>query len=193
MLRRFYDWTMRMASHRHAFAWLALISAIESSIFPISPDLLIIPMALARPRQAWLIAIAATVGSLVGGLVGYGIGHFLFHALGQPLIHFYGAEATYERFSARYNSWGIWIVAVGGFTPMLYKVVTIASGATGLNIFAFALTLTLSRGLHFSLVAGLVARFGLPMKRFIEENLTKMTLILLALLLGAFLIFHYVF
>lgn len=192
MLRRFIGWTLRLAGHRHALAWLAVISFVESSILPVSPDLLIIPMAYAQPRKAWAIAAAATLGSLAGGLVGYAIGHFLFQAVGEPLIHFYGAEASYERFRALYHEWGIWIVALGGFTPMLYKVVTIASGAVGLNIAAFAVTLALSRALHFALVAGPVAYFGAPAKRFLEQNLMLVAMILLALLLGGLLAFRYV-
>jgi membrane protein YqaA with SNARE-associated domain len=192
MLRRFYDWSMRMASHRYALAWLVVISAIESSIFPISPDLLIVPMAIARPQRAGWIALAATTGSLIGGLAGYAIGHFLFDAVGLPLIHFYGAEATFGRFRALYDNWGVWVVAFGGFTPMFYKVVTIASGAMSINVFVFALTLAISRGLHFSLVAGLTAHFGLPIRRLIDDHLVAMTVILLALLLCGFLIFRYV-
>jgi membrane protein YqaA with SNARE-associated domain len=192
MLRRLYRWTLGLSKHPHALAWLGFISLLESSVFPLAPDILIIPMVLARPRRHWAIAGVATLGSVLGGFIGYGIGHFLFKAIGQPVIDFYGAQGLFDEFRRLYNAWGIWIVAAGGFTPLPYKVVTIASGVTGLDPMAFALASLVSRGSRFFLEAGLIARFGEPMKRFAERNLPVLASVFFLLLLGGFLLFRYV-
>jgi membrane protein YqaA with SNARE-associated domain len=192
MLRRLYRLTLSLSAHPHALAWLALVSLLESSVFPLAPDILIVPMVLARPRRHWAIAGVATFGSVFGGFIGYGIGHFLFEALGRPVIEFYGAQGLFDEFRRLYNDWGIWIVAAGGFTPLPYKVVTIASGVTGLDPMQFALASIASRASRFFLEAGLIARFGQPMKRFVERNLPALASGIFALLLGGFLFLHYV-
>jgi membrane protein YqaA with SNARE-associated domain len=192
MLRRLYRWTLGLSDHPHALGWLGFISLLESSVFPLAPDILIVPMVLARPRRQWTIAGVATLGSVLGGFIGYGIGYFLFEALGQPLISFYGAQGLFEDFRRLYNAWGIWIVAAGGFTPLPYKVVTIASGVTGLDPFQFALASIVSRGSRFFLEAGLIARFGAPVKGFVERNLPALASVFFLLLLGGFLLLRYV-
>jgi membrane protein YqaA with SNARE-associated domain len=191
MLRRLYDRVIGLATHRHALAWLGLLAFLESSVLPLAPDILIVPMVLARPRRAWQIGAIATAGSVAGGFAGYAIGHFLFKAIGRPLIEFYGAQALFEQFRGLYSRWGILIVATGGFTPLPYKIVTIASGVAGLDPVAFGLAAIVSRASRFFLVALLVARFGQPMKRFIEGNLPGLAAALLLLLLGGFVAFRY--
>ena len=128
MLYRMYDWTMGLAAHRHALWALAAVAFIESSIFPIPPDVLIIPMVLAARERAWRIAAVATVASVLGGLAGYGIGALLFETIGRPVLEFYGYMDKFAAFQARFAEWGAWIVAGVGFTPFPYKVITIASG-----------------------------------------------------------------
>ncbi|RMD89405.1 MAG: DedA family protein, partial [Alphaproteobacteria bacterium] len=134
MLRSLYDWTISLAGHRHALAALALVSFIESSVFPIPPDVLMIPMILATPRRAFLIASVATAASVAGGLLGYVIGWGLYESVGRPVLEFYGREAQFEAFALRYNEWGAWAVLIAGVTPFPYKVITILSGTTGLNL-----------------------------------------------------------
>ncbi len=187
MLQRLYDWTLALAGHRHALSALAAIAFIESSIFPIPPDILIIPMVLAAPTRAWRIALVATVSSVVGGVFGYLIGAFLFDAVAQPILAFYGYEAQFASFQARYNEWGAWIVAGAGFTPFPYKVITIASGATGLDPTVFIIASILSRGARFFLIAALLWRFGAPIRGFLERYLAPLTVLFFVLLFGGFL------
>lgn len=188
MLQRLYDWTLRLAGHRHALLALAAVAFIESSIFPIPPDVLIIAMILATPQQAWLVAGVASVASVVGGLAGYGIGYFLFEEIGRPLLDFYGYQQQFEAFRDYYHEWGVWIVAGAGFTPFPYKVVTIASGVASMNLVTFTIASVLSRGARFFLVAALLWYFGPPIRAFIERNLAMLTSGFFALLLGGFIV-----
>jgi membrane protein YqaA with SNARE-associated domain len=188
VLQRIYDWTLRLAGHRHALLALAAIAFIESSIFPIPPDVLIVPMILATRQQAWLIAGVATVASVVGGLAGYGIGYFLFEEIGRPLLDFYGYQDKFEVFRDYYHAWGAWIVAGAGLTPFPYKVITIASGVASLDLATFTIASVLSRGARFFLLAALLWYFGPPIRAFIEKNLGMVTTVFFALLLGGFVV-----
>ena len=123
-----------MAEHRHALWVLAFVAFIESSVFPIPPDILMIPMIIAAPRRAFVIAGVATVSSVLGGMFGYWIGAVLFDSIGQPILALYGQEAHFDTFAQNYNAWGAWAVLIAGVTPFPYKVITILSGSTGLNI-----------------------------------------------------------
>ena len=192
MLRRLYDWTMGLAGHRHALWALAAIAFIESSVFPIPPDVLIIPMVLAARERAWRIALVCTLASVLGGLAGYGIGAFLFDSLGRALLEFYGYMERFSDFQARYNEWGAWIVAGAGFTPFPYKVITIASGATGLDLGVFMTASVLARGARFFILAALLWKFGPPIRAFIERYLGWLTLLFFLLLFGGFLVVRYV-
>ncbi len=191
MLRRLYDWTMGLAGHRHAVGALACVSFIESSVFPIPPDVLLIPMVLAARRRAWLIAAVCTLASVAGGAAGYGIGFFLFEGIGRPLLEFYGYMADFAAFQAQFNEWGAWIVAGAGLTPFPYKVITIASGVTALDPLVFMVASLLSRGLRFFLLAGLLWYFGPAIRGLIENHLGKLTMMFFALLLGGFLLAGY--
>ena len=188
MLRKLYDWVMAMARKRHAIWWLAGVSFAESAFFPIPPDILLVPMVLANRRRAWRIAAVCTLASVMGGLLGYAIGLWLFEALGRPLLEFYGSENKFSQFQAYYNEWGAWIVGAGGFTPLPYKVITIASGVTKLDIGIFILASVVSRGLRFYIEAALLWRFGEPVREFIERHLGKLALLLFVVLVGAFLL-----
>ena len=193
ILRRLYDWSMRSAAHRHALPALFLIAFVEASFFPIPPDVLIIPMILAAREKAWLIALVATIGSVVGGFLGYGIGWGLFEVIGRPLLDFYGYSGQFEEFAAMYNEWGGGIVAAGGFTPFPYKVITIASGTTGLDPLTFGLASLVSRAGRFFLVAALLYWFGPAIRNFIEAWLPQLAALFFALLFGGFLALRYVF
>jgi len=188
MLKRAYDRTMALAEHRHALSLLGLVAFIESSIFLIPPDVLLIPMVLAARQRAWLIAGVCTVGSVAGGIAGYGIGYFLFESLGRRLFELYGYMADFSLFQAYYNEWGAWIVVGAGLTPFPYKFITIASGVAALNPTVFLVASVLSRGARFFLVAALLWYFGPPIRTFIERNLGLVTAAFFALLLGGFVV-----
>ncbi|MFO7758440.1 MAG: YqaA family protein [Roseovarius sp.] len=186
MIRSLYDWTLRMAEHRHALWVLAGVSFIESSVFPIPPDVLMIPMILARPSRAWLIALVALISSVLGGLLGYAIGAFAYQEIGVPILTALGKDAAMEAFSTRFNDFGFWAVLTAGVTPFPYKVITIMSGWTAMPIGTFVATSILARGLRFFIVAVLLWKFGAPIRDFIERRLGLMTILFVVLLFGGF-------
>lgn len=192
MLRRLYDWTMGLAAHRRATWALAAVSFIESSVFPIPPDVLLIPMVLADRARAFRIAFVCTVASVVGGLLGYLIGVFLYEEVGKPVLDFYGYQAEFKEFQATYNAWGAWAVFIAGVTPFPYKVITILSGVTGLDVVVFTVASIASRGLRFYVVAWLLWRFGPPIKDFIERRLQLLFWSFCALLVGGFVLVKFV-
>ena len=171
MLRKLYDYTLSLAGSRHATPALAGVSFAESSVFPIPPDLILVPMVLSkRSRWVWY-ATVCTVASVVGGLAGYLIGYFLFEQVAEPILAFYGYGEKLDEFAARFNDYGAWIVFLAGVTPFPYKVITIASGATQLSLPVFIVASILARGLRFFIVAGLLYFLGPPIRAFIEERL----------------------
>lgn len=188
MLRKTYDWTMTRAQGPRARWVLAAVSFVESSFFPIPPDVLLIPMVLADRTRAWRIAALCTIASVLGGFFGYAIGALLFDAVAQPLLAFYGYLEKFTTFQALYNEWGAWIVFGAGVTPFPYKVITIASGVTHLDLVVFAVASVLARGLRFFVVAALLWKFGEPIRGVIEKHLGKLTVAFFVLLLGGFLL-----
>ncbi|MBU2359790.1 YqaA family protein [Loktanella sp. M215] len=186
MLRRLYDWTMSLSRSPHALWALAIVSFVESSVFPIPPDVLMIPMIIARPRRAFLIAAVATVASVLGALLGYYIGAALFETVGQPVLDFYGKGAEFDAFAVKYNDWGAWAVLIAGVTPFPFKVITIASGVTGLSLPIFILASIVARALRFFIVAALLWRFGAPIQEFIERRLGLVFTVFVVLLVGGF-------
>lgn len=182
---------MALAAHRHALLALALISFAESSVFPIPPDVLLIPMILAARERAWTIALVCTVASVAGGVAGYGIGALLFDTVGRPIVEFYGYLDRFHEFQARYEEWGAWIVAGAGFTPFPYKVITITSGVMHLDFAVFMIASVLSRGARFFLVAALLWYFGPPIRSFIERYLPQLTILFFLLLFGGFAALRY--
>ncbi|ATX65991.1 YqaA family protein [Roseinatronobacter bogoriensis] len=191
MLRSLYDWTLSLARHPNALWALAVIAFVESSVFPIPPDVLMIAMIVARPSQAFVIAGVATVASVAGGLAGYWIGYGAFETLGRPVLEFYGKDAYFAEFQARYNEWGAWAVLIAGVTPFPYKVITILSGATALSLPVFMLASVVARGLRFFIVAALLRRYGAPIRDFIENRLGLVFSVFMALLLGGFVLTRY--
>lgn len=192
MLHSLYDWTMDLSGRRHALTALAVVSFIESSVFPIPPDVLLIPMVLAARERAWLIAAVCTITSVLGGLAGYGIGLFLFEQIGRPLLEFYGYTDRFGDFQAYYNDWGAWAVFIAGTTPFPYKVITILSGVTALSVPVFLVASVLARGIRFFLVAGLLWYFGEPIRAFIERRLGLLFTLFCILLIGGFVALRYV-
>ena len=191
MLRRIYDQTMALADHRHAMWWLALIAFVEASVFPIPPDVLMIPMILARPHRAFAIAGVALLASVTGGLLGYAIGALAYESIGQPLLAAMGQQEAMDAFATKFNDFGFWAVLGAGVTPFPYKVITIMSGWTGMPLATFMATSVLARALRFFIVAGLLWRFGAPIRDFIEQRLGLMFILFFALLIGGFALVKY--
>jgi len=188
VLRRLYDWTLSLADHPHALWVLALVSFVESSVFPIPPDILIIPMVLAARDKAWRIAGVCTVASVLGGMAGYGIGYFLFEQVGRPMLELYGYDAKFGAFKDYYNNGGAWAVFIAGVTPFPYKVITILSGVTALSVPIFIVSSILARGVRFFVVAGLLWRFGAPIRVFIEKYLNALAVLFCILLVAGFVL-----
>ena len=193
MLRALYDWTMNLAASRHADKALAVISFVESSVFPIPPDTLLIPMVLSERSKAWWYAFVCTVASILGALLGYAIGALLFEAVAQPILNFYGYGERFQQFAEKYNEWGAWAVLVAGVTPFPLKVITIASGATKLSLAVFVVASIVARGARFFIVAGLIYYFGPPVREFIERRLGLVFTVSLAVLIGGFVLVKYLF
>lgn len=186
LTRNIYDFTLNLASRPNALIWLFAISFIESSFFPIPPDIMLIPMVLATPKRACKIAGIATLASVLGGYFGYFIGVYGFELIARPLLEFYGYMANFLKFENYYHEYGAWIVFGAGITPFPYKIITIASGAVHLNLFIFTIASILARGIRFYLIAWLLMRWGEPMKGFIEKNLNILSILFLLLLIGGF-------
>ena len=186
MLRGLYNWTMGLAGHRHALWALAIVSFAESSIFPIPPDILMIPMILARPNRAFLIASVCLIASVLGGIAGYAIGALFYDQIGAPILAALGKADAMAEFNARFNDLGFWPVLIAGLTPFPYKVITIMSGWTGLPLGTFIVTSIIARGIRFFVVAALLRQFGAPLRDFIERRLGLMFTLFIVILLGGF-------
>jgi membrane protein YqaA with SNARE-associated domain len=191
VIYRLYSRTLAVAAHRHAMAAMALISFAESSFLPLPPDILLVPMTLAQPRRAWLIAAVCTIASVTGGYVGYAIGYFLFDSIGLPVLEFYHMMDKYEAFKAAFAEWGAWIIVIKGLTPIPFKLVTIASGAAQFDLVTFTIASLVSRSLRFFLLAALLWRFGEPIRDFIERRLMLVTSMIAAALVGGFVVLRY--
>jgi membrane protein YqaA with SNARE-associated domain len=191
MLRSIYNWTMDLANHPQAIWWLAIVAFVESSVFPIPPDVLMIPMILARPSRAWLIALVALVASVLGGLLGYAIGAFFYDSLGQPILEAMGKGDAMESFNTKFNDFGFWAVLGAGVTPFPFKVITIMSGWTSMPLGTFVATAILARGMRFFLVAALLWKFGTPIRDFIENRLGLVFTVFIVLLFGGFFALRY--
>ena len=186
LTRRIYDHTLNLASRKNTLTWLFVISFIESSFFPIPPDIMIIPMVLATPKEAYKIAGVATVASVLGGYFGYFIGVYGFELIARPLLEFYGYMKQFGEFENDYHEYCAWIVFGAGITPFPYKIITIASGVVRLDLVVFTIASVIARGMRFYFIAWLLKRFGDPMKVFIEKNLNLLSILFLLLLIGGF-------
>ena len=186
LVKATYDYMLNLASRRNAMYFLFAVAFIESSFFPIPPDVMLIPMVLAAPAKAWRIAGIATAASVLGGAFGYAIGVFFFDLIARPILTFYGYMHQFDVFKDYYHEWGAWIVFGAGITPFPYKVITIASGVVHLDFAVFMLASVVARGMRFYLVACLLKKYGEPMKDYIEKNLGMLSVLFLLLLLGGF-------
>jgi membrane protein YqaA with SNARE-associated domain len=171
MLKRTYDWCIDAADKPYALWILAAVAFAESSFFPIPPDIMLLPMSLARPKKAWWFATVCTIASVAGGVLGYAIGALLYDSIGHWLIEFYGLGGKVEAFRASYAEWGAWIIIGKGLTPIPYKLVTITSGFAGYNLGLFVLCSIIARGGRFFVVAILLNRYGNAIRAEIEKRL----------------------
>jgi membrane protein YqaA with SNARE-associated domain len=191
MLQSLYERTLRLAAGPNALWALVAVSFVESSFFPIPPDILLIPMILARPRQAWRMAVLCTLASVAGGLLGYAIGYFLFDAIGRPILEFYHAMDRYDALRAAFQQWGVWIIILKGMTPIPYKLITIASGVAQFPLGLFVAASIVSRSLRFFLIAALLWWFGDSVRDFIERRLMLVTSLFAVALVGGFVALRY--
>ena len=193
LLRRLYDWCVAAAGKRHALWTLTAVAFAESSFFPIPPDVMLVPMSLARPDRAFLLAAWCTVASVSGGMLGYAIGALLYDFVGTWLIHLYGYGDKVEAFRAAYAQWGAWIIILKGLTPIPYKIVTITSGFAGYNFGLFVVLSALTRGTRFFVLAFLLHRYGDFARHIIEKRLALWTSLFAAVLIIGIVAVFYLF
>lgn len=189
MIKRMYDWTLSMSGHPRSLWVLAFVAFIESSFFPIPPDLLLIPLILAAPTRAFGIALIAVVASVAGGVFGYFLGAFAFEAIGQPILASLGKIDYISGFNQKFNEYGLWAVLIAGVTPFPFKVITIMSGWTSMPFGVFLFSSLVARSLRFFAVATLLYYFGAPIRNFIEKRLGLVfTVFIFVLIAGFFMI-----
>jgi len=188
LVRYMYDKTLALSEHPKAAWWLAIISFMESSFFPIPPDVLLLPLCLANRKKAMKLAFICTMASIAGGVLGYLIGAYAFDSIGQSIIGFYGAEDKYETFRSWYENYGGAVVFIAGLTPIPYKVITISSGVFAFSMPQFLLLSLAARGLRFGLEGLLVRHFGESAMVIIDRHFNKLTILGAVLLVGGFLV-----
>jgi membrane protein YqaA with SNARE-associated domain len=191
MMRNIYDWMMRTAASPRAPWALGFVSFIESSFFPIPPDVMLIPMIMSRREKAWWYATIATVTSVFGGLLGYAIGYYFYETVGLPILKFYGKEHALDTFIAFVHDYGVPAVIIKGATPIPFKVVTIAAGVAKMDLAAFIGAAIIARAMRFYLVAALLYFFGEPIRDFIERRLTLVTTVFVVVLVSGFVAVKY--
>src|SRR5215813_13714029 len=193
MLRRLYDWVIRLAAHPRALPAMGVISFLESSVFPIPPDVMLVPMVLANRAKAFRIALVCTVSSVLGGLLGYAIGYYFFETLGEWVVRTYGLQQSLAAFRAGFAEYGIWIILIKGLTPIPYKLVTIASGAAHYDLFTFVWASIVTRGARFFILAALLWKYGEPIRDFIEKRFAIVSWAFLIALVGGFVAVKFLF
>ena len=186
MFKRLYQWTLSLAESPRAPYALGAVSFAESSFFPIPPDVILLPMAAARPEKAWSYALICTITSVVGGIVGYLIGALLYDTVGQWIIHLYGMESKMDALRAQYQHWGWAVILIKGLTPIPYKLVTIVSGLLGYDFLLFVLLSLITRGGRFFMIAGLMNRFGGPIKAAMDKHFGVIMVALIVIVVAGF-------
>ena len=199
IVRRLYDWVLGWSESRWGEVALFVLAFAESSFFPVPPDVLLIALCLGRPKRAWRYAVICTAGSVLGGMGGYAIGYFLWqNAAGEYTAFanwfFERGWFTVEGFQEvgqLFDKWDFWVIFTAGFTPIPYKLFTIASGMFDINFGMFVVASAVSRGLRFFLIAGLIWKFGAPIKTFIDKYFNLLAVAFTVLLVGAFVLVRY--
>ncbi|RJQ74391.1 MAG: DedA family protein [Desulfobacteraceae bacterium] len=193
MLRRLYDWVLRWAESPHSVWALFGLSFAEASFFPIPPDVLLIALAVGKPSRAFTYAWVCSLGSLLGGIVGYAIGYGFMASIGEKIVAFYGFGDKVAYIGSLYQQYDAWAVAIAGFTPIPYKVFTIAAGMFNIDFGVFALASLVSRSARFFAVGGLIYLFGPGIKSFIDRYFNLLAVVFTILLVGSFILLKYVF
>ena len=188
MIKALYNWTIKLSATRYALWALAIVAFAESSFFPIPPDLLLIPLIIAKPKNAYLIAFIAMIASVLGGGLGYYIGLKLYETVGIIIINFYHAQQLFLEFQAQFNKYGAAAVLFAGVTPFPYKIITISSGIAGMPIYQFFIFSIIARGARFFIIAILLRLYGEPIRNFIERHLNLLFIIFMVLLVLGFLL-----
>ena len=191
ILRKLYDWTLNKANHPKSHWFLALISFAESSFFPIPPDIILIPMIIAKRTKAFIYAMVCTISSVLGGVFGYLIGYFFYNSIGFLIVRYYSLDDLFSKFESNFNEYGYLIVFGASFTPFPFKFITIASGLFGLNIFLFILFAFIGRGLRFFLLAALLKLFGNIISKLIDRYFNILATLFCILLIGGFILIKY--
>jgi len=195
LVRRLYDWVLHWAETPYGGPALFLLALVESSIFPVPPDVLLIALCIALPSRAWRFALLASAGSVLGGLIGYGIGWGAWSFVDTFFFDYIPGftPAVFERVQGLFAEYDFWVVFTAGFTPIPYKVITIGSGVFNINLPVFLVASVISRSLRFFLVAWLLHRYGSGMRDFIDRYFNLLSIVFVLLLLGGFLLLKYVF
>jgi membrane protein YqaA with SNARE-associated domain len=193
MFKRLYHWTLSLAESPRATWALGAIAFAESSFFPIPPDVILVPMSLARPKRAWFYAGLCTLCSVAGGILGYGIGLLLFDTVGHWLIDLYGYAARMDTVREAYAKWGWAFILVKGLTPIPFKLVTIVSGLLEYNFALFVLLSFITRGARFFLLAGILHRFGEPIKLLLERHFATFMIAIVVMIVGGFWLASHMF
>ncbi|MDQ0996938.1 membrane protein YqaA with SNARE-associated domain [Phyllobacterium ifriqiyense] len=193
MLRRLYDWTMSLAARKSAEAWLAVIAFVESSVFLVPADVLYLPMALARPERAYRYALVATIASVLGGIAGWMLGFYAYETLAKPILEMYGKLDAFEAMRGSTSADAILLLLVTSGLAHLppIKIVTILSGAAGINIWLFIVSAIIARGARFFFLAWLLRRYGEPIRDFIEKRLGLIAGAAALILILLYAVFHY--
>jgi membrane protein YqaA with SNARE-associated domain len=192
-LRKTYDWILHWSTTKYALPALAILSFAESSFFPIPPDVLLIAMAVAVPLKAFRYAAVCSVASVLGGMFGYLLGWQFMDLVGTPIVQFYHLQAQWDKIGGWYEEYNAWAVGAAGFTPLPYKVFTLAAGAFQINFPVFVLASLVSRSARFFIVAGLIYKFGAPIKVFIEKYFNILSIVFIVLLFAGFILVKYIF
>lgn len=193
MLKRLYHWMLDRAASKKAVPSLAVVSFAESSFFPIPPDVMLIPMCLARPDKAFYYAFVCTLASVAGGIAGYAIGYLLYETVGQWIIGMYGYAGKMDQLRAFYDKWGWASVLIGGLTPVPFKLITILSGLLEYNFLLFVVFSVIARGARFFALAGVLYFWGEPIKAFIDRYFAILTVLFAVMLIGGFVVFAKMF
>ncbi len=190
-MRKLYDWTIHWSKSQHAFWALFGIAFAESSFFPVPPDVLLIPMVVGNPKKWWKIAGICTLGSVMGAFFGYFIGWLFYESIGKPIVDFYHFQSQMDYIGTRYAQNAFLTVLTAAFTPIPYKVITIAAGLFKISLATLTIASVIGRAGRFFLVAGLLRVFGQKVEKFIEKYFDMLALLFMVLLIGGFLVIKY--
>ncbi len=191
-LRALYDWVLKWADTPYGIPALFLLAFSESSFFPVPPDVLLIALAIAKPKRAFYFALICYVGSILGGILGYGIGAFAMDTIGQPIIKYYHAEKLIAKISYWFHTYGFWGVLIAAITPIPYKVFTITSGSFNLAFSKFMIASLIGRGTRFFAVSALIFIFGIKIKNFIDKYFNLLSVLFVILLILGFIVIKYI-